>query len=253
MAKHMHTDLQRPLARVEPRLKVSELHAGYGNIPILFGLDFHVAPGELLGIMGHNGMGKTTLLRALMGHLPATAGTISLDGVDITSMKPEHRARQGLGLVPQGRQIFASLSVLDNLRIGAVHLPRRAAQQKVEAIIEELPRLKPILARTGGVLSGGEQQILALGRCLCAEPKLILLDEPTEGIQPSIVEEIAEFLRRLAGQGELSIILVEQDLAFISQLATRVLTLRKGELDNSVGPDALWAPTNVADLTGLDQ
>ena len=253
MAKHMHTDQQRPLAQVNQRLSVKQLHAGYGNIPILFGLDFHVEPGELLGIMGHNGMGKTTLLRALMGHLPATQGTIMLNGVDITSMKPEQRARRGLGLVPQGRQIFANLSVLDNLHIGAVHLARREAQQKVETIIEELPRLKPILSRTGGVLSGGEQQILALGRCLCAEPKLILLDEPTEGIQPSIVEEIAEFLSRLAGLGELSIILVEQDLAFISQLATRVLTLRKGELDNSVGPDGLWAPTTVADLTGLDQ
>lgn len=253
MVKHMHTDFQRLSAPATQRLSVSELHAGYGNIPILFGLDFHVDPGELLGIMGHNGMGKTTLLRALMGHLPANKGTIMLDGVDITSLKPEQRARQGLGLVPQGRQIFANLSVIDNLRVGAVHLPRREAQRKVEAIIEELPRLKPILSRTGGVLSGGEQQILALGRCLCAEPRLILLDEPTEGIQPSIVEEIAEFLRRLAGLGELSIILVEQDLAFISQLATRVLTLRKGKLEHSADPDALWAPSTVADLTGLDK
>lgn len=253
MVRPIQTDRQYASIAFGKRLKVRQLHAGYGNIPILFGLDFDVEPGELLGIMGHNGMGKTTLLRALMGHLPATQGAVWLDDVDITRLKPEQRARQGLGLVPQGRQIFANLSVLDNLRIGAVHLPRREAQRKVEAILEELPRLKPILSRTGGVLSGGEQQILALGRCLCAEPRLIFLDEPTEGIQPSIVDEIAEFLRRLAAMGELSIILVEQDMAFISQLADRILTLRKGVLDDGDSSDEIWTPSDVADITGIDQ
>ncbi|RLM27010.1 ABC transporter ATP-binding protein [Brenneria alni] len=232
-------------------LTVRQLCAGYGNIPILFDIDMTLFNGEMIGILGHNGMGKTTLLRTLMGHLPVQGGSLHLAGREITHLMPEQRARLGMGIVPQGRQIFSALSVMDNLRMGAVHLPVREAQRKIAAVVDDLPRLKPILGRTGGVLSGGEQQILALGRCLCAEPQLILLDEPTEGIQPSICDDIVDTLQRLAKRDGLSIILVEQDLTFISQLASRVFPLRKGELGAVVDPAKLSDSNWVAEFNGL--
>ncbi|MFS2223742.1 ABC transporter ATP-binding protein [Pantoea sp. B65] len=232
-------------------LTVRHLHSGYGNIPILFGINLTLFNGELVGVLGHNGMGKTTLLKALMGLLPATQGTITLAGQDITHLPTEARARMGMGIVPQGRQIFSSLSVMENLRMGAIHLSPAEAHQKIDAVIEELPRLKPILTRQGGVLSGGEQQILALGRCLCAEPQLILLDEPTEGIQPSICDEIAESLQRLAGRYGLTVILVEQDLSFIHQLADRVFSLRKGTLGEAISSEKLSDPKWIAEFNGL--
>ena len=232
-------------------LNVRDLKGGYGRIPILFGIDLSVRQGEFVGILGHNGMGKTTLLRTLMGHLPATAGEIRLAGEDITRLPPERRARRGIGYVPQGRQIFPALSVLDNLRVASVHLPSRAATAKIEDVIEDLPRLKPILNRVGGVLSGGEQQILALGRCLCASPRLILLDEPTEGIQPSICDEIQDVLRRLSKRDALAIILVEQDLDFISSLADRVLIIRKGRLREELDPAALHDSAVAGAFVGL--
>lgn len=232
-------------------LAVSNLHSGYGNIPILFGINLSLFNGELVGILGHNGMGKTTLLKALMGLLPVTEGSISLAGQDITHSATEARARMGMGIVPQGRQIFSSLSVMENLRMGAIHLSPAESRNKIDSVIEELPRLKPILTRQGGVLSGGEQQILALGRCLCAEPQLILLDEPTEGIQPSICDEIAESLQRLAKRYGLTVILVEQDLSFIHQLADRVFALRKGTLGDAIPTEKLSDPKWIAEFNGL--
>lgn len=220
-------------------LDVSSLKAGYGRIPVLFGVDLNVSAGEFVGILGHNGMGKSTLLRTLMGHLPASEGSIRLRDRDITRDPVSRRARAGLGYVPQGRQIFPALSVMDNLRVGAAQLPAQQAALVIERVVEELPRLKPILQRAGGVLSGGEQQILALGRCLCAEPSLVLLDEPTEGIQPSIIEEMKELLAALSRSRRMAVLLVEQNLDFISGLATRVLVIRRGRLSGEVDPDAL--------------
>lgn len=232
-------------------LNVRDLTGGYGRIPILFGIDLSVRKGEFVGILGHNGMGKTTLLRTLMGHLPATGGEIRFADEEITRLAPERRARRGIGYVPQGRQIFPALSALDNLRVASVHLSRQAAKAKIEEIVEDLPRLKPILGRVGGVLSGGEQQILALGRCLCASPRLMLLDEPTEGIQPSICDEIQEVLRRFSKRDGLSIVLVEQDLDFISSLASRVLIIRKGRLIEELNPAALHDPAVADAFVGL--
>lgn len=232
-------------------LHVENLHSGYGNIPILFGVDLTLYSGELVGVLGHNGMGKTTLLKTIMGHLPAQSGSLHFTGKDITRLRPETRARMGISIVPQGRQIFPALSVTENLQMGAIHLTPREARQKIEEVVEDLPRLKPILTRAGGVLSGGEQQILALGRCLCSEPQLILLDEPTEGIQPSICDEIAETLQKLSGRNSLTIILVEQDLHFISQLAERVFLLKRGvmgeAMDTTILSDSNW----VAEFNGL--
>ena len=227
-------------------LTVKNLQSGYGRIPILFGISLSIAEGELVGILGHNGMGKSTLLRTLMGHISPTGGSISLAGHDVTRTSPAARSRAGIGYVPQGRQIFPALSVMDNLRVGAAHQSPKQAKATIEQIIEELPRLKPILPRAGGVLSGGEQQILALARCLCADPKLILLDEPTEGIQPSINEEMKDTLRALARSRNLSILLVEQNLEFISDLATRVLVIKRGQLSGQIDP----AKLHDADLAG---
>lgn len=232
-------------------LRVQQLHTGYGNIPILFGVDLTLFNGELVGVLGHNGMGKTTLLKAIMGHLPATSGSLHFVGKDITRLRPEVRARMGIGIVPQGRQIFPALSVKENLQIGTIHQVPSASHRKIEEVLEELPRLKSILNRQGGVLSGGEQQILALGRCLCMEPQLILLDEPTEGIQPSICDEIAESLQKLAGRNGLSIIIVEQDLTFISQLAQRVFLLRRGEISEPMDTAILSDKNWVAEFNGL--
>jgi branched-chain amino acid transport system ATP-binding protein/urea transport system ATP-binding protein len=232
-------------------LRVRGLRGGYGRIPILFGIDLSVADGEFVGILGHNGMGKTTLLRTLMGQLPATAGTVHLAGQDITRRAAEGRSHAGLGLVPQGRQIFPALTVSENLQVGALHLPLAAARATIDKVLEDVPRLKPLLSRQGGVLSGGEQQLLALARCLCTRPRLMLLDEPTEGIQPSIVHEIHELLHTISRREGLAVVLVEQDLDFIRGLSDRVLLIRKGVLTDELEPAALADAAFVEEFAGL--
>lgn len=217
-------------------LSVSDLTSGYGRIPILHGINFHVEEGECVGIWGHNGMGKSTLLTSIMGYQPATAGRIEFAGEDVTRSPPHVRARKGLGLVPQGRQIFPTLSVLENLRMGEI---RNAESGRIEEVLELFPRLKPLLSSVGGLLSGGEQQLLALARCLCSRPRLIMLDEPTEGIQPSINEEIAETLMLLRTRQRLTMVLVEQRREFLAALAGRILVMQKGEIAHSLSPAQL--------------
>ncbi len=232
-------------------LEVSQLAAGYGRIPILSGVTFEVAEGEFVGVLGHNGMGKTTLMRALMGYLPATAGRVAFAGADMTRAEPYLRARAGMGYVPQGREIFPGLSVLDNLRMGAV---ARSAPEgpAIEAALAEFPRLKRLMGRPGGALSGGEQQLLALARCLVGRPKLILLDEPTEGIQPSIIDEMVETLLRLRERGGLTMILVEQNLEFIAALSQRVLIIQKGAIVRTARPDELHDHGLIHEFIGVD-
>ncbi|WP_210215285.1 ABC transporter ATP-binding protein [Lichenihabitans psoromatis] len=231
-------------------LQVSALQASYGRVPVLTGIDLRLRAGEFLGILGHNGMGKTTLMRTLMGFIPATYGGVALLDDDITHLKPFERVKRGMGYVPQGREIFPALSVLDNLRMGCV-----AGGRENRAIIDEtlqlFPRLTRLLDRQGGALSGGEQQLLALARCLCTRPKLILLDEPTEGIQPSIIEEIAATLQRLRETSGIAMILVEQNLEFIAALSNRVLVIQKGRITGELRPDQLDDPDIVADLIGM--
>lgn len=217
-------------------LRLSDLTSGYGSIPILHRIGFEVAEGECLGVWGHNGMGKTTLLTSIMGHQPATDGRVEFRGKDITRAPTHMRARMGLGLVPQGRQIFPALTVLENLRMGSVGVAEAAT---LEEVLELFPRLKPLLARTGGFLSGGEQQLLALARCLCGQPKLLMLDEPTEGIQPSINEEIVETLQKLRAEKRLTMVLVEQRRDFLAALASRVLVIQKGQIARSLSPKEL--------------
>jgi branched-chain amino acid transport system ATP-binding protein len=229
---------------------VDHLRAGYGSIPILGGVTFSVAAGEYVGVLGHNGMGKTTMLRTLMGILPATAGEVRYDGRNITRDPPHLRARAGIGYVPQGRDIFPNLSVHDNLRMGCVMFGKNEAQT-IEAILDEFPRLRNLLGRLGGALSGGEQQLLAIARCLCGRPRLVLLDEPTEGIQPSIIDEIVEILSRLRRQRAFSLILVEQNLEFIAALSARVLIIQKGILLREVRPTDLHDLTLVNEFLGV--
>jgi len=231
-------------------LSVTDLHARYGRIPILNGIRLEVAAGEFVGVLGHNGMGKTTLLRTLMGFVPAHRGRIVFDGVDVTHEPPYARARRGLGYVPQGREIFAGLSVRDNLRMGFVG---RGVEERVDAILETFPRLVPLLDRRGGALSGGEQQLLAIARCLAGNPKLILFDEPTEGIQPSIIEELVGVLQRLHQTQALTIVLVEQNLEFIAELATRVLLIQKGAILRELQPGELRQADVLSEFVGVDR
>ena len=231
-------------------LDVRGLHSGYGRIPILTGIDLSVAEGEHVGILGHNGMGKTTLLRTLMGYLPTTAGQVSLLGRDITRLSPTARARLGVGYVPQGREIFPALSVMDNLRMGCL-LAKQDEQATIEDILSSFPRLKAYLDRLGGALSGGEQQLLALARCLCGGPRIVLLDEPTEGIQPSIIEEIAETLQEVGRRRALTILLVEQNLGFIAALSHRVLILQKGVITREISPEMARDRAMVDEFVGM--
>jgi branched-chain amino acid transport system ATP-binding protein len=214
-------------------LEVVGLCAGYGSIPVLYDVSLSIASGESIGILGHNGMGKTTLLKSLIGALPATSGTVRFAGDDITKLAPHARARRGMAYVPQGREIFPALSVYDNLRLGLVKTGQRPADA-VERLFTDFPRLKPLLARLGGSLSGGEQQLLALARALAGNPTLLLLDEPTEGIQPSIIDEIAGTLVLLRERSKLTIVLVEQNLDFIAAVSQRVVVIRRGQIGGEI-------------------
>ena len=220
-------------------LEVLDIHAGYGRIPVLSGINFTVGEDEVVGVLGHNGMGKTTLLKTLIGQVPLTRGEIRFGGGDISDKPSFRRARAGLGYVPQGRAIFPMLTVYENLRMGFVEDGVHDEDNSVKDILARFPRLDPIMDRLGGALSGGEQQILALARALCGRPKLLLLDEPTEGIQPSIVEEILEILIGLHRHQGLAIIVVEQSLDFIRRLSERVLLIEKGTITGEVLPAAL--------------
>jgi branched-chain amino acid transport system ATP-binding protein len=231
-------------------LSVENIHVGYGRIPVLNGISFTLDAHEVVGVLGHNGMGKTTLLKALIGQLPVARGAIRLAGRDITREPSFRRARAGIGYVPQGRAIFPALSVYENLRMGFVENGVDSEETIVKDILARFPRLDPLIDRRGSALSGGEQQILALARALCGQPKLLLLDEPTEGIQPSIVDEIIDILQGLHRHRGLAIIVVEQSLDFIRSLSERVLRIEKGVIFNDVLPEALgqvsWAPTQSA-------
>jgi len=209
-------------------LAISNLHVAYGQSEVLHGLNVAVSPGEIVAIMGRNGMGKTTLLKCVMGLLPST-GRILYEGRDIRGLPAEDRAHLRIGYVPQGREIFSQLTVEENLRIGlAARRPRLA--EVPEQIFQMFPVLKQMLRRRGGDLSGGQQQQLAIGRALVLDPKLLILDEPTEGIQPNIVHEIGEVIMRLNRESNLTVLLVEQKLPFARRVASDLRILDKGRL-----------------------
>ena len=206
-------------------LSVEALDAGYGGSQILWNVHLAVPTGQVVCLMGRNGVGKTTLLKAIMGLLPARGGRIVFDGVDVTRWSPDRRARAGVGYVPQGREIFPHLTVEENLRMSLLGCGRA---RDLEEALALFPTLRRLLGRKGGVLSGGEQQMLAIGRALLTRPKLLMFDEPTEGIQPSIVLEIEEAIRRIRTEMGLAVLLVEQYLDFAERLADAYLIMAKG-------------------------
>jgi len=209
-------------------LAVSGLNQYYGGSHILRDLAFEVPAGKVTALLGRNGVGKTTLLRTLMGLVPAATGTIRFGETDLTGKHPYERARAGMGYVPQGREIFPRLSVAENLEMG---LATRARGATIPGRIYEMfPVLKQMLHRRGGDLSGGQQQQLAIGRALAMAPKLLILDEPTEGIQHSIIKDIERVIRSLAATGEMSILLVEQYYDFAQSLADQYLVMERGEI-----------------------
>lgn len=211
-------------------LQVDKLNQYYGAAHTLRGVSMTVEKGQCVALLGRNGVGKTTLLKCLMGVLPTASGKVVFNGRDITRLKPHERARLGIAYVPQGREIFARLTVEENLLMGMATLPaRRAASIKGE-VYELFPVLKDMLGRRGGDLSGGQQQQLAIARALLAEPKLIIFDEPTEGIQPSIIKDIERVIRLLRERGDMGILLCEQYFDFAHALADKFVVLSRGEV-----------------------
>ena len=211
-----------------PLLQVSNINQYYGGSHILRDVSFEVHLGRITVLLGRNGVGKTTLLKSLMGAIPIRSGSINFDGHAIEKSAPYERARAGIGYVPQGREIFARLTVEDNLRMG---LATRPAGSEIPAELFELfPVLKQMLHRRGGDLSGGQQQQLAIARALASGPKLLVLDEPTEGIQPSIIKDIGRVIRMLAGRGNMGILLCEQYYDFAEELADDYLVMERGEV-----------------------
>jgi urea transport system ATP-binding protein len=207
-------------------LHVEGVQQFYGGSHILRGVSFEARLGEVTVVLGRNGVGKTTLLKSLMGVVPVREGRIALAGADITHARPDARVRAGIGYVPQGREIFGRLTVHENLRMGLASRPGRTPLPP--ELFEMFPVLREMLHRRGGDLSGGQQQQLAIARALAAGPKLLLLDEPTEGIQPSIIKEIGRVIRRLAQARTMAIVLVEQYYDFAAELADQYLVMERG-------------------------
>ncbi|MGK4329490.1 urea ABC transporter ATP-binding subunit UrtE [Lonsdalea quercina] len=211
-------------------LQVSELNQYYGGSHILRGLSFEARPGEVTCLLGRNGVGKTTLLKCLMGLIPAKSGEIRWQDRVINHRKPHQRVQAGIAYVPQGREIFSRLTVEENLLMGLARFSGAQARSVPEEIYRLFPVLGEMKARRGGDLSGGQQQQLAIGRALACRPRLLILDEPTEGIQPSVIKEIGAVISQLAQQGEMGILLVEQFYDFAAELADRYLVMSRGEI-----------------------
>jgi urea transport system ATP-binding protein len=209
-------------------LKVEGLNQYYGGSHILRNLGFEAKVGEVTVILGRNGVGKTTLLKSLMGVVPVKTGSVVLDGKDITKAASYDRVRAGIGYVPQGREIFGRLTVDENLRMGLATKP--GGTPVPSELFELFPVLKQMIGRRGGDLSGGQQQQLAIARALAAGPKLLMLDEPTEGIQPSIIKDIGRVIRMLADRKTMAIVLVEQYYDFAAELADQYLVMERGEI-----------------------
>ena len=210
-------------------LRLDGINTFYGTSHILHGVSLEIADGELIAVLGRNGAGKTTLLRSITGETPPMSGTIYLDGVNITHLKPHVRARLGISYVPQGRQIIPDLTVEENIQVALLGKHMNAGKIP-NLVFDFFPALKTLLKRKGGHLSGGQQQQLAIARALVQEPKLLLLDEPTEGLQPSVVEEIDALLKLIPTQRNCTILVVEQNLDFVRDITERFAILDTGRL-----------------------
>lgn len=215
-------------------LELKDVSASYGHGRVLRGVSLKVGDGEFLSVLGRNGVGKTTLLRTILGLMDRASGSIRLDGQEISDRRTDERARAGIGYVPQGRGILPRFTVMENLRLGLFANPE-AGGRLDDTVFDLFPMLRDHLHRPGGNLSGGQQQQLAIARALQTAPKIILLDEPTEGIQPNIVEEIEEIIIRLNRERGISIILVEQNVAFAREASQRFIIMEKGGVAASGG------------------
>ncbi len=208
-------------------LAVSDYRVCYGQSEVLHGLNFSVAPNEIVAILGRNGMGKTTLMKSLMGVIPSAGGSVKLQDKEMSSLKSYQRVANGFGFVPQGRMIFSSMTVKENIETGLTTSKRKSVPRDLH---DMFPVLLEMRNRRGGNLSGGQQQQLAIARALASDPKLLLLDEPTEGIQPSIIREMGRTLKHIRDQRGLSIVVSEQVLSFALDIADRILVIEKGEI-----------------------
>ena len=217
-------------------LELRAIEAGYDQSAILRGVDLEIPPKSVVSLLGRNGVGKTTTLKTIMGLVSATAGEINLDGQPLGKMKPENRARTGLGYVPQGRDIFSSMTVWENLKV-SLSIYGKESADRLDEVYQLGPVLKEMLHRKGGVLSGGQQQQLAIGRALLTRPKVLILDEPTEGIQPSIIDQIEDALIYLKKTHDMSILLVEQYLDFAKAVSDKFYIMDRGTILTS-GPIA---------------
>ena len=210
-------------------LEVESLTAGYGAVPVLRNVSFDVPSGGIIAVLGRNGMGKTTLVRALAGLIPAAEGRILLDGDDVTGLPAHERSARGFATIVQGRGIFPRLTVRENLEMGRI-ASRRAKADRLEEVLGYFPRLRERLRQFGGTMSGGEQQMLAIGCGLMTDPKAMLLDEPSDGIMPTLVEQIAVTLARINRERGMTILVVEQNIPMAMRMASQFVVIEKGEL-----------------------
>lgn len=216
--------------QTEDLLRIEGLKGGYGGTPVLQGIDLSINAGEIVAVIGRNGMGKTTLMRSLMGLVPASEGTVRFGGSDITGLNTDLRARMGIGYIPQGRDVFPELSVTENLIVGEQAREDRASEADYQRIYEFFPILLERAGQPAGTLSGGQQQQLAIARAMISNPRLMLFDEPSEGIQPSIIKDIARHIIKLNADTGVSVCLVEQNLDLIVSIAQRGYVLDKGRV-----------------------
>ena len=234
---------------MDPLIITKMLRAGYATGDVLQDVSVEVGPGEVVGVLGRNGVGKSTLMRALIGLLPTRSGSIVYCGNDITRQPANRRAALGIGYVPQGREVFAQMSVLDNLRMG--QFIKRAREFSPDEVYGYFPFLHERSRQRAGTLSGGQQEMLAIARALVAGPDLLLLDEPSDGVQPSIVHEIGNFIVRLVERRPLGVLIVEQNIDLVQKVASRAYVLDKGRVVRTLGKDELRNTETVAEFLAI--
>ena len=225
--------------RREVILNTTGLWSGYGGKPVLQGVDMQVREGEIVAVIGRNGVGKSTLMKSLIGLLPSDKGSVVFRGTAVDALSAHKRARLGIGYVPQGRDVFPRMSVLENLAVGEEIAGKRASKDRLDQIFSFFPILAERRDQRAGTMSGGQQQQLAIGRVLMGAPALILLDEPSEGIQPNIVQDIARIMVELNRATGVTVVFVEQNIDMIRAMASRAYVMDKGRITNEIAPDAL--------------